>query len=98
MKPTDEQVKEFWEWCGFEGKRLFYIDGFWHYQDPNNLWTGLPLGLDSLFEYAVPKLETLRLGLRRYVLLKWMQDVLDGEDPAQALFWVILGVVEETEL
>ena len=58
IKPTDEQVKEFWEWCG--GK---YIGGNYntgepaHYVMPDGgiIPEGIPIGLNNLFEYAVPK-------------------------------------------
>lgn len=66
-QPADEQIKEFWEWCGFEYKEtdrkyaLLYngeIIYFWWKSDytacPN-----LPIDLNNLFKYAVPKLRDL---------------------------------------
>jgi len=40
MKPTNEQKREFWEWCGTEG--INYYEG--------------DTALGFLFKYAVPKL------------------------------------------
>ena len=62
-KPTEVQIKEFWEWCGFKlGKNrdkesVFY--GFTTYTYPGTLTpiTNKPkLDLNNLFKYAVPKL------------------------------------------
>lgn len=61
MTPTEEQIKKFWEWCGFK-KREYDTTGFivhitdWKY--PNGKYhDNLPdLDLNSLFKYPVPKL------------------------------------------
>ena len=48
-KPTEEQIREFWEWCGllYEG-----------YGNANRLKAKNlpPIDLNNLFKYAVPKL------------------------------------------
>ncbi len=52
MKPTDEQIREFWEWCGVTPS----------YQDIRDyIPTFPPLDLNSLFQYAVPKFDTFVL-------------------------------------
>jgi len=61
MKPTKEQIKKFWEWCGFYQERVKEVydigystmwrnnKGYWHSALP-------PIDLNNLFKYAVPKL------------------------------------------
>ena len=67
MKPTDEQIKEFWEWCGFErlpeGNKDYHFEKtvkVMNWTHPKLLYgflTNLPrIDLDNLFEYAVTKL------------------------------------------
>ena len=51
--PTQEQIKEFWEWCGFlygepNEKTVTYPNGM-EYYPPD-------VDLNNLFKYAVPKL------------------------------------------
>ncbi len=65
MKPTDEQIKEFWEWCGWS---IYQDIGRWHSIRPDGTrYMGTtdekflpllfePLDLNNLFKYAVPKL------------------------------------------
>ena len=58
-EPTEEQIKELWEWCGFtctgdpKGET-------WHHPDwelCGKDWWNIPhLDLNNLFKYAVPKL------------------------------------------
>ena len=63
MKPTDEQIKKFWEWCGFKIQkryedlprgRVTLLD----YVSPIGEILGdyPPIDLNNLFEYAGPKL------------------------------------------
>ena len=68
MQPTKEQIKEFWEWCGF--RRHEDKDGYWkgcfYWHNPPNtaVWgaTWLPdIDPNNLFKYAVPKL--FKMGL-----------------------------------
>lgn len=62
-QPTQEKIKEFWEWCGFHYQKLTDLEP--RYRHEGNLrWvypTGdvgvlPPLDLNNLFRYAVPKL------------------------------------------
>jgi hypothetical protein len=112
-KPTEEQLKEFWEWCGFRevlgsmGVKVLIPP------DKNRFdATGadLLLTLDNLFKYAVPKLMendySLRLTASKLVadhsdsynvritkFLNWEKDIIiQGADPALALFWAIWEV------
>ncbi len=97
MKPTDEQVKEFWEWCGL------HKDGhFWHTSEGKQLSEETP-GIDTnnLFEYAVPKLSREKLWVKLQtvsVASSYIATIVDNqdkkiqkysEDPALALFWAI---------
>ena len=52
----EKQIK-FWEWCGFEIEKLRYIDGSFHYLREPLLWLALPLCLDTIYQYAIPKLQ-----------------------------------------
>jgi hypothetical protein len=69
-QPTQEQIKEFWEWCGFKQVENWKQKGF-HYENtikkPNWVAPDEPLieygisylpriDLNNLFKYAVPKL------------------------------------------
>ena len=104
--PTQEQIKEFWEWCeapkeiNYCGRELDMVmirkSG-----DP-------PIDLNNLFKYAVPKLERGYL----YDYIHFGQDTTepkvftvqitysnklvgtgDSTDPALALFWAIWEVI-----
>lgn len=68
MKPTEEQIKKVWEWCGWrqlaEGKRGFHYERTqkvmnWLAPDDVDLVYGHPylprIDLNSLFKWAVPK-------------------------------------------
>ena len=65
MNPTEEQQREFWEWCGFTVKPLGdYRNGvfvprhlrlLWVYPDGKEDFYPPPIDLNSLFKWAVPK-------------------------------------------
>jgi hypothetical protein len=60
-EPTQEEIKELWEWCGFV-RVPCHRDcvPHWHYPDGKvaSLLDGLPpIDLNNLFKYAVPKLQ-----------------------------------------
>jgi len=104
-EPTQEQIKEFWEWCGF--KRL-----------PAKLWNSPevplyknesgevraifpPIDLNNLFKYALPityiKLFTLGMGVResyRKIFEMWLDYFFDGYSMEDALFWACWQVKE----
>ena len=106
-QPTDEQIKEFWEWFGFVD--TFEGDtGAYYWKAPNGD-AGIdlpPLDLNNLFKYAVPKLRELH-----FIEFQWWEVegchvkvyVLDnsfsGQDgnPALALFWAIWEVTHNGE-
>ena len=71
-KSTQEQIKEFWEWCGFKYVRVddipwhkkpedyltnyWYANNHWVYPDGSKNKDAPPIDLNNLFKYAVPKL------------------------------------------
>ena len=54
-EPTKEQIREFWEWCGFEFDERW--SEFNPYKDHNGViqHSRTPIDLNNLFKYAVPK-------------------------------------------
>ena len=88
MQPTEEQLKKFWEKCGFKqhtpiGYRYIYPD--------YRIAPLPPIDLNNLFKYAVPKLTKPEL---TYVLNDWnIRMLLFGQDPALALFWALYEVL-----
>ena len=67
-QPTKEQIKEFWEWCGWkpiqdrEDGRLYIV--LWEYNGGEDFTKDHhlpPIDLNNLFKYAVPKLFELGL-------------------------------------
>ena len=79
-EPTDEQVKEFWEWCGFyqeDGESYMDSTPYKVWKHPSNLlhdfgykaFPGLLVDLNNLFKYAVPKVtycELIKVGRPDY--------------------------------
>ena len=103
-KPTDEQIKEFWEWCGFiysgEIRSMYQRYYGWSYPRANggfidNQSEPPSIDLNNLFKYAVPKLS----GHQKASLPGYFKgngtlfEFLYVEDPALALFWAIWKVI-----
>ena len=92
-EPTEAQIKEFWEWCGF----TFIMN----YDDPTIIEESRspigerifpPTDLSNLFEYAVPKMMAQHYLNGYKLLIKWIGDWSDKwntQDPALTLFWAI---------
>ena len=57
MKPTEEEIKRFWEWCGFYYRKdKDPLASFWETKDGRAWGYELPrIDLNNLFKYAVPK-------------------------------------------
>ena len=61
-EPTQEQIKEFWEWCGWK-----WLDDLQCWESPDTTRVRLNRGgiynvlldLNNLFKYAVPKITAL---------------------------------------
>lgn len=87
MKPTDEQIKEFWEWCGL--KVIQSADGYLMVKNAKGHTSWLDVDLNNLFKYAVPKVGKNHMGLFAF----WIrQAVVEDKDPALALFWALWEV------
>lgn len=93
-QPTQEQIKEFWEWCG--------LTAVWNEHDylkadkPTIIAPGIDL--NNLFKYAVPKLPAGSLlwygGNKGYgCCINYPHIEFDNADPALALFWAIWEVI-----
>ena len=109
-EPTQEQIKEFWEWCEWkqlppQSKSFHYEWGKkvmdWSSPIPDENWktySSLPnINLNNLFKYAVPKLiEKLAWGRYVDLMKKWLDDILfESKDPALTLFWTIWEVIKK---
>ena len=96
-KPTEEQIKEFWEWCGLQPPKCdipnhMVVPPFWHCRP-------VELDLNNLFKYAVPKAVDIicsKNKLNRWngyegLFSFWMWQIRnpDSDDYALALFWAI---------
>lgn len=101
-EPTEAQIKEFWEWCGFNWVSSY--DCFTMPEgDEKALMFNGDIDLNNLFKYAVPKaVEELRVrpDVRHihnaYAKLFniWLERLfsMNYKDLAPALFWVIWEV------
>jgi hypothetical protein len=60
MKPTEEQIKKFWEWCGLYKDLATNGERYWFMGEeivsPTNEEGNPIIDLNNLFKYAVPKL------------------------------------------
>jgi len=102
-EPTREQLREFWEWCGFELVAGVAVP-YWLYPDgrPITRSDDVPrLDLNNLFKWAVPKLTGCHLYAHREKGIRMWTSYVNGEtieatddDPALALFWAIWEVIK----
>ncbi|KKM13459.1 hypothetical protein LCGC14_1716030 [marine sediment metagenome] len=61
-EPTDEQIKEFWEWCGLNVSKDKNGTLTWHDTEGNFIDYGYPdRNLNNLFKYAVPRIKALKV-------------------------------------
>jgi len=98
--PTKEQVREFWQWIGWE----FSKDGRYYRLNPKASGWGVvkylpPLDLNNLFKYGLPKVrEILGANELSNKLQGWINDVIQcGLDPSSSLFWIIYKILGESE-
>ena len=111
--PSEIEIREFWERCGFIKKR-----GRWQYdacKETNYYWEApdgrrykeFPaLDLNNLFKYAVPKVPALDFVELKSRERGWickirgfgLQEIASYYvDPALALFWVLWQVMKEEQ-
>jgi len=110
-QPSESEIRELWEWCGFKidaeaiytGAQLRHLplirrpDGYLDNYYP-------PIDLNSLFKYAVPKAVDTIMAEQQcssdvaYAILfkKWLRELeLDIPDHEGTLFWALWKVREE---
>lgn len=85
MEPTDEQVKELWEWCGLRvsghgqlSTPRVALDGKTYFFE--TIDTATP-DLNNLFEYAVPKINEEGYKIRAYQMANcyWFVELLNPD-------------------
>ena len=98
-KPTDEQVKEFWERCGFEDINEDCTYGrhpSWGIGDMRSRMPGLDL--NNLFKYAKEAF-IKKFGYGRWTVLlsRWVNYMYKHRlvDPADSLFFLIYEAIKE---
>lgn len=88
-KPTEQQIKEFWEWCGFSLIAGNECDE-WRFPDGQDYWNLPDIDLNNLFEYAVPiVLDKMSWTEWFHFMVSWAIKLYDKKDPAHSLFWLI---------
>ena len=103
-EPTEEQIKELWEWCGW----MIPTSPYYHRPDGRQVKSIPSVDLHNLFQWAVPKLgEDLEIELfipsvNWFCQIKKRTTIIatsNGyhKDPALALFWAIYKVIKEVE-
>ena len=107
-QPTEAQIKEFWEWCGFRDVHynlLGAVNEKWAGRlKLNEYWRYIPIDLNSLFLYAVPKLDYIGILMNVApsgdvfwnVEAKYCGNTkrITNIDPALALFWAMWEVIK----
>jgi len=53
----EQELIKFWTYFGFEKDKLKYVDGEIHYKEELSRWLWLGISLDTLYKYAIPKLQ-----------------------------------------
>jgi len=108
MNPTNEQLKSFWEACGFKQVSRFggslsqATEYLWLYPEDKHYKDLPPIDLNNLFKWAVPKLQ-YQVNLKN-IRDGWFCMLFNSdrepprieaidEDPALALFWVCYKVL-----
>ncbi len=93
-QPTQAQLQELWEWCGFKIRGETEGEKLWYAPDGIVFNCGAPpLDLNNLFKYAIPKLKS-EFPNWKSVLLDWLNCLTgDYEKDVPTLFWLIWGVI-----
>lgn len=92
-QPTEEQIKEFWEWCGF----TILLEGMCLYPRDKGVSGRVkplpPIDLNSLFLYAIPKIKS-EFPNWKSVLHDWVEGLSGNYYDALVLFWAVWKVKE----
>ena len=103
-EPTEEQIKKFWEWCGFNltcysHYLAWFINNKCLYSEVREYDNPIdklpPIDLNNLFKWAVP---TLKDTCEEWwsVIVEWAKDITGNyEKDTLALFWAINKVIKE---
>ena len=91
----DKELEDLWEWCGlkYEVKNGFeyWYDcngNFMAYCLPGQVASIIPVTLDNLFKWAVPRVKADIPELKwAKLFVDWLQDILyDGKEPVTSLY------------
>lgn len=105
-EPSQEQIKEFWEWCGLHyypececinGKGCCWGESEETYGKNGHWHFVFPyVDLNNLFEWAVPKIANGKgRDVLDILLCDWVHSIkYNLNDPALALFWAIYKVMD----
>ena len=95
-EPTDAQKDIFWKWCGWG-----YMPGI-GLISPDGEDIVPPIDLNSLFKYAVPKLDVVTIDFQSNSYMAWVvykgkSCITHDKNPALALFQAIMEVIKENK-
>ncbi len=107
MKPTEQQIKEIWEWCGLTYEYSPYTNSsgsYWYIlRDTEGstitcngigwfpIGRQLSIDLNNLFEYAVPKLKKEIPPARFYAILREWVDQIMRGDNPADSLFWLIG-------
>ncbi len=83
-KPTEVEIKEFWEWCGFKGNASYGLNQATYPDGGSSEWPDIDL--NNLCTYAVPKVWE--------IVIENQQS--QSNALALALFWAIKALQQPT--
>ena len=102
-QPTQKQIKEFWEWCGFRLHGEVPGEHLWYAPDGIVFNCGLPIiDLNNLFKYAFAKLiekiierypDFTKGRAIHYLFQAWELELRKTPDFTSALFKVAQEVI-----
>ena len=100
-EPTQEQIKEFWEWCGFTYRHAEIVDAsackiFITSSYFNGIETQIPdANLNNLFEYAIPQIAKEYHNWKS-ILHDWVESLTgDYEKDVLLLFAQLYDIIKE---
>lgn len=110
-KPTEEQIKEFWEWCGLKYTCPYWVDENGDCALYGEYYSELlsSINLNNLFKYALPELlffivefnctstdGNCVVTLEDFYLAQPVKKYqAENKNPALALFWAIYKLIKD---